>query len=139
MLAKVIREEPPLPRKPTGRARRRDLQGTMDKARELAAAGQGPDSRAPCAGARRPLGAKTLFFFATPRHHASPAVSRDAGREDDESSSAPPALDPVGLGTLVHAVLADLAAGGDDSRPAIEAMVRKHAWRHLPESTDAAR
>jgi ATP-dependent helicase/nuclease subunit A len=39
------------------------------------------------------------------------------------------------LGTLVHAVLADLAASGEDSRPAIEAMVRKHAWRHLPEST----
>ncbi|MGA2257670.1 MAG: PD-(D/E)XK nuclease family protein, partial [Thermoguttaceae bacterium] len=41
---------------------------------------------------------------------------------------------PLGLGTLVHAVLADLADGSDDSRPAIEALVWKHAWLHLPDS-----
>ena len=53
------------------------------------------------------------------------------------SPAAAPALDPLGLGTLVHAVLADLAAGSDDSPPAIEALVRRHAWLHLPESTSS--
>ena len=54
---------------------------------------------------------------------------------EEDGSPSPPPLDPLGLGTLVHAVLADLAAGSDDSRAAIEALVRRHAWRHLPEST----
>jgi len=42
----------------------------------------------------------------------------------------PPAVDPLGLGTLVHAVLAeiDFANPGD-----VPAMVRRHAQRHLPE------
>jgi ATP-dependent helicase/nuclease subunit A len=135
VLAKVTCEEPPLPRKPTGPARRRDLQGTMDKARDLAAAGEGP---IPALLAPVPVdrSARRPYSFSRLRGTMHPRPFHGAGREDDESFSAPPALDPVGLGTLVHAVLADLAEGGDDSRPAIEAMVRKHAWRHLPEATD---
>jgi ATP-dependent exoDNAse (exonuclease V) beta subunit len=43
-------------------------------------------------------------------------------------------LDPLGLGTLVHAVLADLATAADDSRTAVEAQVRKHACVHLPDA-----
>jgi ATP-dependent helicase/nuclease subunit A len=72
----------------------------------------------------------------------TPQAIRAPRLEDDESLSATPALDPRGLGTLVHAVLADLAATlgtgcpGDDSPAAIEALVRRHAWLHLPDSIE---
>ena len=45
-------------------------------------------------------------------------------------------LDPLGLGTLVHAVLADLATGKDDSRAAVESLVRRHACVHFPSAVD---
>ncbi len=139
VLAKVIRVEPPLEQKPTGRATRHDLQKTIDKARKLASAGKGqvPELLPPVPV---DLAARKHYSFSRLRGTMHP---RDFPREtpgpnlaDDESASAAPALDPLGLGTLVHAVLADLISGSDDSRPAIEALVRKHAWLHLPDSSE---
>ena len=49
---------------------------------------------------------------------------------DDESSEGPATLDPLGLGTLVHAVLAE----ADFARAESPALVRRHALRHLPEA-----
>ncbi len=141
VLAKVIREEPPLARRPTGRATRHDLQKVDRQGPRTGRRRQGPGSRTASAGARRPGGAKTLFFLAAPRHDASSgcaAGNRRAKPRGRRIAFGRPPLDPLGLGTLVHAVLADLAAGSDDSRAAIEALVRRHAWRHLPESTRAA-
>jgi ATP-dependent helicase/nuclease subunit A len=56
----------------------------------------------------------------------------------DEGGDSRPAgaLDPLGLGTLVHAVVDELAAGKDDSRSEIESLVRKHAGIHLPNVGD---
>ena len=115
-----------------------DLQKTMDKARKLAAAGKGliPDLLPPlCVN----LAARRQYSFSRLRGtihvQQTPWETGGPGLKEDETATVP-ALDPLGLGTLVHAVLADLAAGSDDSRSAIEALVRKHAWRHLGESAE---
>ena len=66
------------------------------------------------------------------------------GPADEEGPSPPAVIDPLGLGTLVHAVLAELgqalAAGGPTAggptKPDLAALVRRHAWRHLPDVED---
>ncbi len=135
VLAKAVCEEPPLPKKPAGLAKRHEVQRTLEESRGLAAAGKGqiPEILRAVAVDRA---ARRNYSFSRLRGTIHPQPIYNPGREDDESISAAPVLDPLGLGTLVHAVLADLAAGSDDSRQAIEAMVRKHAWRHLPEATE---
>ena len=125
--------------KPVGRATRHDLQKTIDKARKLAAAGKGqiPEHLSPVPVDRA---ARRHYSFSRLRGtmHASAIPPEIGGRDWRKTNRAAtvPALDPLGLGTLVHAVLADLAAGSDDSRSAIEALVRRHAWLHLPEATE---
>ncbi|MGO9111388.1 MAG: UvrD-helicase domain-containing protein, partial [Thermoguttaceae bacterium] len=134
VLATVIREEPPLPRRPSGAAKRHDLHNTIDKVRALAAAGKG---QVPGLLPRVPVdrAAREHYSFSRLRGTIHPQQFHAPSLEDDESLSASPTLDPLGLGTLVHAVLASLAEGSDDSRPAIEALVRRHARLHLPDST----
>ncbi len=134
VLAKVIRAEPPLPRKLPAATKRQDLQKIIDKARKLATAGGGtiPPHLPPPpfdSAARKHYSFSRLRGSMHPRETYPPSLA------EEEALSAQPALDPLGLGTLVHAVLADLAAARDDSRSAIESLVRKHAWLHLPEAT----
>ena len=136
VLAKVVREEPPLAFRPAGRAKRHALGKMIGKARELAAAGkdQVPEHLRPVpvdTGARRHYSFSRLRGAMHPQEAPQPYAPR---WDEDGSAAAAPALDPLGLGTLVHAVLADLVAEKDDSRPAIEGLVRKHAWLHLPDS-----
>ncbi len=134
VLAKVIRGEPPLTQNPARRARHYDLQKTIAEAAELAAAGQG---RIPAHLRPVPVDFAARKHFSFSRLHGTihTQAIRTPRSEEDESVAAEPALDPLGLGTLVHAVLADLAAGRDDSPAAIEALVRKHAWLNLPDAT----
>ena len=131
-LARVIQEEPAPPRKASPDAKSHDLIKTIAKARKLAAAGKGdiPDLLRPVAvdrQARRHYSVSRLH--GTIRQHALAPADFD----DEDAFSPATALDPLGLGTLVHAVLTDLTAGKDDSRAVVEALVRKHACIHLPE------
>jgi ATP-dependent helicase/nuclease subunit A len=129
-MVKVTCEEPVLPRKASPVAKSHDLIKTVAKAQKLAAAGKGdvPDQSRPIAvdyGARRHYSVSRLQGTIT--SHTAVLASG----EDDASYPAA-TLDPLGFGTLVHAVLADLAVGKDDSRAAIESLARKHAILHLP-------
>ncbi len=132
-LAKVRLEEPPLPKKFVGKTNRQDLSKTIAKIRNLAASGKGtvPDHLRAIAidrQARRQYSVSRLH--GTLRQNAYEPVEL----ADDGAASS--VLDPLGLGTLVHAVLADLVAGKDDSAAARESLVRKYASLHLPDVDD---
>ena len=134
ILAKVIREEPPLKRTPGKRAAPHDLRKTIDKARKLARGGkcQAPELLRPV-----PVDFTARRQYSFSRLHGTihaPETGRP--KPEDEPAPAGAAIDPLGLGTLVHAVVEDLAAADDNSRAAIEALVRKHACLHLPESIE---
>lgn len=130
---KVITTEPPLPSPPSAASRRQDLKGLLEKARRTAAEGGGrvPAYLAPVPpdpGARR----QYSFSRLSGRLHAADETA-PVGPPQDELSAGPPALDPRGLGTLVHEVLAEI----DFSKPGdIPGLVRRHAPRHLPEAED---
>ncbi len=119
----VITTEPAIQAKPVDLRRRRDLLKIVEKARQMAADGQGRQSKylgavAPDAGARR----QYSFSRLTGKLHARP-VSSDFSPLDAEVSAAPP-LDARGLGTLVHAVLAEV----DFTRPDdVADLVLRHA------------
>jgi ATP-dependent helicase/nuclease subunit A len=152
-LATVATSEPPLGTVPKAKASRPDLSKLVAEAREAAARhlGQVPKELAPVAPdplARRQYSFSRLSGVLHAR--GGPLVT--AATDDDAEPAA--ALDPLGLGTLVHAVLAELAERGQtapgkgtvpfssdenrDSPPAasaddIAALVRRHAARHLPD------
>jgi ATP-dependent helicase/nuclease subunit A len=129
-LVHVICEEPALPRNISSIAKSHDLIKTVAKAEKLAAAGKGdvPDHLRPIAVDRR-----AQRQYSVSRLHGAllPSTIVPVSSEDEEYYPAA-ILDPLGLGTLVHAVVAELAPGKDDSRAAIESLARKHAVLHLP-------
>lgn len=110
-------------------ARRRNLEKLAEQVRQQVARGKGT--------------APTLIGPVPPDPHARRAFSfsRLTGQLHGPVGPAMPAaglpdepeLDARGLGTLVHAVMAevDFAQPGD-----VEALVRRHALRHLPEMAD---
>ena len=125
----VTTTEPAIQSKPVDLRQRRDLLKIVEKARQMAADGQGRQSKylgpvAPDAGARR----QYSFSRLTGKLHARP-VGGDFSPLDAEVSAAPP-LDARGLGTLVHAVLAEV----DFARPDdVADLVRRHAEEQLSE------
>ena len=130
---RVTVAEPPLDSKPVASSRRRSLQKIVEKAREMADTGSGrlPQLIAPVPvdrSARRQYSFSRLSGML----HAQQAVTAVAAPLSDDLSE-PPSPDPLGLGTLVHAVLAEVEFGQTVDVPAL---VRRHAPRHLPESTD---
>ena len=129
-LVKVTSSEPPLLAKSVRTAPRPDLEQLVATAREMAAAGQG---RKPVYLAAVPPHAtgRQLYSFSRLRGtlHARPVATQVVAVGDDAATE-PAALDPLGLGTLVHAVLADI----DLARPEDVAMlVHRQAVRHLPD------
>jgi ATP-dependent helicase/nuclease subunit A len=122
-LAVVTTSEPPIRSKPVDLRQRRDLLKIVQKARQMAADGQGRQSRylgpvAPDAGARR----QYSFSRLTGNLHAH-APGGDPSPLDAEAAPVRP-LDARGLGTLVHAVLAEV----DFARPGdVAELVRSHA------------
>jgi ATP-dependent helicase/nuclease subunit A len=129
-LAKVILEEPPLPKKAGKRPKRIDVRKTIAAARELAAAGKGevPSLLRPV-----PVDRRARRQYSISRLNGTIRRQVHAPHDFTDDNAAPgAALDPLGLGSLVHAVLADLAGGKDDSSSAIASLVRKHACVHLP-------
>ena len=127
---KVTTSEPAIQSKPIDLRQRRDLMKIVDKARQMAGDGEGQRPRyvepAPSdATARR----QYSFSRLTGRLHA-PTVAADFSPLDADASTAP-SPDARGLGTLVHAVLAEI----DFARPDdVMELVRRHAEEQLLES-----
>ena len=133
-LAKVILDEPPLPKKPGAKSKRTDLGKTIAMSRKLAAAGKGsvPEYLRPVAVDRQARRQYSVSRLHGTLRQQAPRPTELTGDEPARAA----ALDALGLGTLVHAVLADLAGGKDDSPAAIQSLVRKHAALHLPDTGD---
>jgi ATP-dependent helicase/nuclease subunit A len=124
--------EPPLKSRPSGGPVRRDLQKIVDKARQMAADGGGslPEGLGPVppdAAARRQYSFSRLSGKV---RELQPVVQPELPAPD---VPAEPPLDPRGLGTLVHAVLAEVDFGDPGD---VAAAVRRHAPRHLPDVGD---
>ena len=131
---KVTTSPPPLTTKPAETPRRRSIEQLVEKAAALAAEGRGRlprwlDPVPPDRQGRR----QYSFSRLTGQMHASHTPASAAAADGEEAAE--PLLDPRGLGTLVHAVLADL----DLARPEqVAALVHRHAPRHLSELGSAA-
>jgi len=129
---KVTTEEPPLPGGPPSRGARRSVNKLVDRAVQLAERGGGrvPSQLDPVAADR---GARRQYSFSrlTGTLHAQAAVSDTTDLDEREEPSAiATRLDPLGLGTLVHDVLAEIDLGGADD---VASLVRRFAPRHLPD------
>ena len=129
---RVTTSEPPLAKKPAAVRGRRDLDKLAEKALDMAGKGGGrvPQYLAPVPAdpaARR----QYSFSRLSGALHARPAVSEPADALEEEAAPAEAArIDPLGLGTLVHAVLAEIEFG----TPAdVAALVGRHAPLHLPD------
>jgi ATP-dependent helicase/nuclease subunit A len=126
---KVTISEPPLTGTASKRQRRRDLKKLVDKAVQLAEKGAGsiPSHLGPVEPDRSARRGYSFSRLSGELHELSPVI------ESEESTAGPSQLDPLGLGTLVHAALAevDLAAPGD-----VPGLVRRLAPRHLPDAQD---
>jgi ATP-dependent helicase/nuclease subunit A len=129
-LVRVTAVRPDSAARPLELRPRRDLTKIVDKAREMGENGQGrlPAYLAPIAAdaaARR----QYSFSRLSGQLHAR-TTSGQPMAGDGESAPEPP-LDPKGLGTLVHAVLAEI----DFARPGdVTEAVRRLAEQHLPEA-----
>jgi len=122
---RVTTVKPPLDRKPTGKARRPDTTDLVREARQMAddGAARMPRYLDPI---RPDLTERRQFSFSrlTGTLHGGNGKKHLA----PDPQSEPPAIDPRGLGTLVHAVLAEI----DFQNPGdVAALVRRHAERHL--------
>jgi ATP-dependent helicase/nuclease subunit A len=140
---RVTASEPAVSVEPQDKGAWRDIGKLIEEARQMAARGEGcvPEHLAPVppdAAGRRQFS----FSRLSGAMHA-----RDFQRPSGGDEHEPPAsIDPLGLGTLVHAVLAELGAGDCPNfrvsengavplgaEPDLAAVVRRHAYRHLPD------
>jgi ATP-dependent helicase/nuclease subunit A len=128
-LVNVTASQPPLRSKPVGGTARHDLARMVADARKLAAAGRGRTPKYLAAVPPDRQGRRQYSFSRLSGGlHAIQASPRTAG--DGDEAPGPPQLDPLGLGTLVHAVLANVDFTRPDDAPAL---VQRYALRHLPE------
>lgn len=126
---KVIRSEPPRPAQ-TVHAPRWNLPGMIEKVASLARQGGGqvPAHLEPIAADRT---APRRWSFS----RLSGAMHESAGHDPAEGEAGRASPDPLGLGTLVHAVLADW----DFRRPEeLDALVRHHVDQHVEGDARAA-
>ena len=127
----VTTSEPPVETKPSGKAVRRDLRKIVEKARQMAAKGQGhvPPHLDPVLP--DPQGRRQFSFsrISGKLHTFQGDVHGDA----EGSSPLESRIDPRGLGSLVHKALAqvDFAASGD-----VAGLVRRLAPRELPSASE---
>ena len=128
---KVTTTEPPLPQKALARAAPRSPSKLSEKAAQLAARGSG--RAAPLVGpvAADPAARRQYSFSRlTGQLHSAAALSETTEPDEAGEPSAAGRLDPLGLGTLVHDVLAEI----DFRRPEdAAALVARFAPRHLPD------
>jgi ATP-dependent helicase/nuclease subunit A len=120
---KVTTTEPPIQSKPVDLRQRRDLTKIVEKARQMAHDGEG---RLPKYVGAIPVDAAARRHYSfsqlTGQLHARTA-RRDFSPLDADPSAQPP-VDALGLGTLVHAVLAEVEFGRPNN---LAALVRRHA------------
>jgi len=128
-LVRVTTAAPAIQSKPVDLRRRRDLPKIIEKARQMAADGSGKAPRY-LAAVPHDAAARRQYSFSrlTGQLHAHAPPLGAEPLDGDAPAESP--LDPRGLGTLVHAVLAEVnfAKSGD-----VEELVRRHAPEHLPE------
>ena len=112
-LAKVILEEPPLPKKFAGNDQ---SPGLVEDDRQSPQSGRGRQGRL-CRIYLRPVAIdrQARRQYSVSRLHGTLRQQCHEPVEMADDDAGPSVLDPLGLGTLVHAVLADLVAGKDDS------------------------
>ena len=149
---RVTTTEPPLDRRPSSARVRLALPEVVAEARQTAERGAGrvPQYLAPVppdAAARRQYSFSRLTGalhgdcpdFRAAKTGLSPSDEGSGACPDFRvaktglspfDTDEPPALDPLGLGTLVHAVLAEIGFADPGDVPAT---VRRHAQRHLSE------
>ena len=128
--ARVTTTTPPIDSKPVDLRRRRDLMKIVDKARQMADDGAGRLPRYLATVLRDPSARRQYSFSRlTGKLHVH-VTDFDTDSFETESSAAAP-LDARGLGSLVHAVLAEV----DFARPgAVADLVRRHAEEHLADA-----
>jgi ATP-dependent helicase/nuclease subunit A len=129
----VTLSEPPLAAKPSPGPPRPSPTKLADRAVRMAkrAAARVPELLGPVPVDR---GARRQYSFSrlTGKLHAQPAgAASPEPRETEEASALGPPLDPLGLGTLVHEVLAQIELGRPDDAVLL---VRCFAPRHLPDA-----
>ncbi|MCC6123942.1 MAG: UvrD-helicase domain-containing protein [Pirellulales bacterium] len=134
---KVITSKPELQKQPEDITVHRRLKTVEEKTREMAEKEEGLwppylDALAADENARRQLSFSRLsgkLHRAIPANRDGPApdiFATDAAIEID--SAAEPRIDPLGLGTLVHAVLAEVDFADPKNLPAL---VERHAAEHV--------
>jgi ATP-dependent exoDNAse (exonuclease V) beta subunit len=129
-MVRVTATEPAIHSKPIDLRQRRDLMKIIEKARQMARQGAGRQPRY-LAPVPPDLSARRQYSFSrlSGKLHARPATVEVDGLETEVSAEPPP--DARSLGTLVHAVLAEI----DFARPGdIAALVERHAQEHLSAS-----
>jgi ATP-dependent helicase/nuclease subunit A len=131
-LVKVTLSRPPLKSEPSEAAGRQSLKRILEKAEKKAEKGEGrlPKYLEPVAADQT---ARRQFSFSRLKgtlHERS--ADKIVGMEELEDLSEP-ALDPLGVGTLVHAVMEeiDFAKPGD-----FLGIIRRHALLHLAQAED---
>jgi ATP-dependent helicase/nuclease subunit A len=128
---RVTTTQPAIQSKPVDLRMRRDLLKIVEKAQSMAEEGSGKTSRYLAPVPHDPSARRQYSFSRlTGKLHAQTVA---AGPEMFETQTeAEPRLDPRGLGTLVHAVLAeiDFARGDND----VVSLVQRHAMEHLPKA-----
>jgi ATP-dependent helicase/nuclease subunit A len=127
-------DAPPAVEKPaSGAAARRDLTKMVEKALEIAQQGGG---RLPQYLAAVPVDVTARRRYSFSRLsgllHAKQTAA-EVVMPGDESSPAPSRVDPLGLGTLVHAVMAEMTPGDSFD---VAAAVKRQAARHLPDAEE---
>jgi len=129
---RVTTSEPPLGATPSRRGARRSLRKLAEQAVRMAEQGSGhvPERLGPVAVDRE---ARRQYSFSRLSGeldaHRGESESADPGETDDDTVLGP-RVDPLGLGTLVHDVLAEIDFGRPDD---VAPLVRRFAPRHLPD------
>lgn len=131
---RVTTTEPPIATKPSRGASRPSLGKLLDEAIALAGEGEGwvpphLNPIVPDAAAQR----QYSFSRLKGSLHAEAIPAGELRVDEADAAGRASPLDPLGLGTLVHEVLAEV----DFAKPDAAALVRRFAPRHLPDAGDA--
>ena len=139
---RVATTEPPLPARPTAESGRMGLGELIERTRQAAERGEGRTPRYLAAVPVDPTARRQYSFsrlngaLVHPQHDDETRPLPSVASIDD-SPATRSGIDPLGLGTLVHAVLAEIDfRRPGDAEADVEAIVRRHAPRHLPDVAD---
>ncbi len=135
---RVITSEPPISERQQQR-RRPNLEAVIAQAEALSA-----KSVAAPPASIRPIAidaaARREFSFSRLNGtlHAARMASTDESAEPEAAAEQRGAIDPLGLGTLVHAVLEEIPLGSAAGAAELDALIARHAPDHVPDDEAAA-